>query len=135
MIGIVNRKDLTDGDVCQQCGKDLRTVEEIHVVEGMHFCSEKCAVENQAEAVRSSAYELAQQWYNDCHEIVTPVDIGITYEEKWLTRSGDINVIFLSKYRDAAHDELISTEVIGFYFGDVSDEATEKFSGKLKAEY
>ena len=31
--------------------------------------------------------------------------------------------------------ELASTEVIGFYFGEPDEETTEKYIGKLKAEF
>lgn len=130
-----DRKDLTEGDVCMLCGRDLRDVDEIHVVEGMHFCSEPCAINHQASVIIQSAYDTAQQWYNDCHEIVTPVDIGLVYEHKWVHRTELMNIIFLSKYKDKRHSELISTEVIGFYFGEESAEATEEFSGKLKVHF
>ena len=72
-----NREDLNEGDVCANCGKDLRTVDEIHVVEGMHFCSKTCAIVHQANVIIQSAQEMATEWYNDCAEIVTPRDIGL----------------------------------------------------------
>ena len=72
-----NREDLTEGDVCRRCGKDLRMVDEIHAVEGMHFCSKKCAIDHKVVVITISAKHAALQWYNDCAETVTPTDIGI----------------------------------------------------------
>lgn len=72
-----NRADLTEGDICMHCGKDLRKVKEIHVVEGMHFCSKLCAISYQTSVIIASAKETAMQWYEDCAETVTPTDIGI----------------------------------------------------------
>lgn len=71
------RSDLTEGDVCAYCKKDLRKVDEIHVVEGFHFCSAECAINFQMDIIIMSARESAKSWYNDCCEIVTPSDIGI----------------------------------------------------------
>lgn len=72
-----NREDLNEGDVCRHCGKDLRTVNEIHVVEGMHYCRKQCAIDEQIIVIMASAKDTATQWYEDCAEIVTPTDIGL----------------------------------------------------------
>ena len=72
-----NREDLTETDVCMYCEKDLRTVDEIHAVEGQLYCSKECAIKAQTEVIIASAKDTAQEWYDDCAEIVTPKDIGI----------------------------------------------------------
>ena len=81
-----NRADLTDGDVCKHCGKDLRKVDEIHVVEGMHFCRKFCAVEWKADDLKEHSktngsvaeyVDDAKEWYSDYAEVVTPMDIGL----------------------------------------------------------
>ena len=40
-------------------------------------------------------------------------------------------------FRDVENEsgDLVSTEVIGFYFGEPSEELTAFYAGKLKAEY
>ena len=47
----------------------------------------------------------------------------------------EFDMTFIMK--DIGHNlpRLISTEVIGWYYGRPDDEATQKFTGKLKAEY
>jgi hypothetical protein len=120
---------------CENCGKDLSLFAEIHAVEGMLFCTEECAVAHQAAIITASAYDTATEWYKECAEIVTPRDIGLAYEEIWTIHEGDITVIFKSIYRDSDKNELLSTEITGFYFGTPNDKDTELFNGKLKAEY
>lgn len=120
---------------CPICGKDLVNVPEIHAVEGQLFCSKKCAVEYEIQVINGSLRELAEQWYKDGAEIVSPTDIGLVYEHRWLIRHCGFNIILLSKYRDSHHEELISTEVIGMYVGEVSDELTEQHTGTFKIEY
>lgn len=77
MSKVYNREDLNEGDICAWCKKDLRTVDEIHVVEGQHFCSKACAVHHQTDVIIASAKDMAIEWYDDCAEIVIPSDIGI----------------------------------------------------------
>lgn len=77
MASKYNREDLTAEDVCVHCGKDLRKVDEIHSVEGLLYCSEECAIEEQMSVIIASARDTATQWYRDCAEVVTPTDIGI----------------------------------------------------------
>lgn len=72
-----NRKDLTANDVCRYCGKDLRTVDEIHTSEGMLFCSEECTVNHYTDEIIANAKEQAKAMYRDFAEIVTAEDIGI----------------------------------------------------------
>lgn len=71
------REDLTERDVCEQCKKDLRTVDEIHASEGHLFCSKECAIDFYTNKVIINAKESATAMYNDFAEIVTPEDIGI----------------------------------------------------------
>lgn len=124
-------------DACAYCGTGLATVDEIHVIEGQHYCSKECAVSAQEDVIRNSARDMALEWYNDCSEIVTPVDIGIVYEKVWTTYSkeGDITTILKSRYLDKEMTETVSTEVLGFYWGTPNDEDTETYIGQLKATY
>lgn len=126
-----------EGDVCARCGRDLERLDEIHVVEGQHFCSKECAIEHQAEIIIASARDTAAEWYNDGAEIVTPVDIGIVYEKVWTTYSTeyDVTTIFKTRYLDKEMHEAIATEVVGFYWGEPDEKETETFTGQLKAEY
>ena len=64
-------------NVCAGCCKDLRKVKEIHAVEGMLYCSKKCAVNHQASIIIASAMDTAEEWYNNCAETITPRDIGL----------------------------------------------------------
>ena len=133
----VNREALTAEDVCMHCGRDLRTVDEIHVVEGMHFCTCDCAIFYETNQIIANAKDQATQWYNNFSEIVKPVDIGIAYEETWEAYSdeADVTTIFLSRYKDAERTQLMSTRVIGFYHGEPNDKDTEAFVGSLEANY
>lgn len=125
------------GNVCRHCGKDLTTVKEIHVVEGDHFCSRDHAIEWCINDTILNVKEGAIQWYEDKAEIVTPQDIGLVYEKKWVAYSKDTDVttIFLSRALDKDYEEVVSTEVIGFYFGEPDESSTETFTGQLKATY
>ena len=130
----VDKNLLCDSDVCHRCGKDLRTVKEIHASEGMHFCSKACAVEHYTDEVVKNARESAVALYEDYAEIVTPVDIGITKDVLWhaYSREADLTTILLSVY---AGNEVISTEVVGFYFGEPSTENDNAYNGNLKATF
>jgi hypothetical protein len=44
----------------------------------------------------------------------------------------DITTIFEDTYENG---EIVSTEVVGFYFGEPFAEATKQFYGKRKAEF
>jgi len=125
------------GNVCAHCGKDLVTIDEIHVVEGRHFCSKECAIISCTTDIITNAKELAIEWYDDAVEIVTPTDIGICYNKVWTSYSKDTDVttIFLSKCLDKECMEVKTVEVIGFYFGEPNDTDTETFKGELKAKY
>lgn len=129
--------DNLTGNVCAHCGKDLRMVEEIHVVEGQHFCTKACAVHEQMDVIVASAKDTATEWYDECAEIVTPQDIGIVYEKVWTaySREADLTTILKSKYLDKEHTETISTEIVGFYWGTPNDEDTEKYTGVVRDEY
>lgn len=127
-----NRKDLTEIDVCMHCGKDLRTVNEIHTVEGHLYCSKACAINDYTNTIIASAKDTATSVYNDCAEVVTPLDIGLCREEVWTSYSdkSDITTFFVSTYDG---DDVLSVEVVGFYFGEPNDEDTERYRGQLKA--
>lgn len=64
-------------DKCKHCGKDLSTVEEIHSVEGLLYCSRICAIMYKKTLITTFAQSLAIDWYDSHAEIVTPEDIGI----------------------------------------------------------
>lgn len=126
---------------CAHCAKDLATVEEIHAVEGNLYCSVECAIESQIDTVASTLTAMAKgvlnKWYNDNAEIVTPQDIGILYENKWAAYSSDADVttIFLTKSRDKDFNDVMSTEVVGFYWGPPTEKDTETYTGEIKATY
>lgn len=44
----------------------------------------------------------------------------------------DITTIFEDTFKDG---EMVSTEVVGFYFGEEDADATKQFKGKRKAEF
>ena len=135
MSNVVDRSKLTEGDVCHRCGKDLRTVEEIHVTEGMHFCSKQCTIDHYVDDIITNAKEGATAMYNDFAEVVTPIDIGLVREVIWTLHSGDITVIFRDVFAGDDEDVILSTEVVGFYFGAPEDELTQQYIGKLKATF
>lgn len=124
-------------NVCAHCGKDLTKLNEVHSVEGQLYCNKECAIAHQTEIIIASAEDTATEWYNDSAEIVSTRDIGLVYEKKWTAYSQDTDVttIFLSRCLDAECEEVISTEVIGFYFGEPDESSTETFTGALKAEF
>ena len=55
-------------------------------------------------------------------------------KEIYTTYAEDTDITFIMEdiWKD---DELISTEVKGFYYGRPDEEATKEFYGKLKAEF
>lgn len=130
----VDKRLLNEGDVCHRCEKDLRTVQEIHVSEGMHFCSKACAVAHYTDEVIRNARESAIALYEDYAEIVKPVDIGITKEVLWhsYSKETDLTTILMSVYGGS---KVISTEVVGFYFGEPSTENDTLYKGSLKAAF
>ena len=58
---------------------------------------------------------------------MTTTEIYTTY-----TPETDMTFIMKDIYKNG---EIISTEVKGFYYGGATEENTEEFYGKLKAEY
>lgn len=122
---------------CTQCGKDLASLKEIHVAEGNNFCSEECAISYRVDEIIMNAKEDAKAWYKDTAEIVTPIDIGMVHEKIWTAYSKDRDVtsIFLSRYLDKECLEAVSTEVIGFYWGEPNDEDTNTYTGIVRATY
>jgi len=128
---------MMEGNICVHCEKDLRLVKTIHVVKGQHFCTKDCAIIHMTNEIIQSAKEQAIEAYNEYAEEVTPMDIGLVYEKKWTAYSSshDVTTIFLSRYLDAECNEAVSTEVIGFYWGEPNDDDTQNYTGELKAEY
>lgn len=126
-----------EAHTCARCRKDLTSLNEVHVVEGINFCSERCAIEHHIDETILNAKEIAKQWYSDCAEIVTPIDMGLIFEKRWTAYSseGDVTTIFLSRYLDEECTETISTEVIGFYFGEPNEADTEEYSSSTKATF
>lgn len=47
----------------------------------------------------------------------------------------DMTFIMCDTYENASKEKLLSTEVIGFYFGEPTEEATKEFPGSLKADF
>ena len=132
---VYSREDLTEHDVCHNCRRDLRAFKEIHSVEGMLFCSEECAIAHETYVIMASAKEQAKAWYNDFAEVVAAEDIGISdYDSIWTAHSStnDITTIFKTVYE---HGAIVSTEVVGFYFGEPNDAETQKHTGQLKATF
>lgn len=128
-----DRAALTEADVCNNCGKDLRLLDEIHVVEGLPYCSKDCAVEHQANIITSSALNTAKEWYRDCAEIVTPRDIGMVSEIIYThhIKENDITIIFKALHGE--DDKYICTDVIGMYRGEPNEQDTELFKGVFRA--
>lgn len=133
-----------EDNVCAYCGKSLVTVDEIHVVEGVHYCSKDCAIIHiangiimNAKAHIMNAKAQAIEQYNNMIEIVTPTDIGICYEKIWTSysRDTDVTTIFLSKCLDEECMEVKSVELIGFYFGEPNEDDTLSFTGEFSIEY
>ena len=47
----------------------------------------------------------------------------------------DADMTFILEDTYDENDNIISTECVGFYYGDPADLLTEKYKGDLKAEY
>ena len=118
--------------LCRQCGKDLSTVDEIHSVEGMLFCSKLCAVAHKASSRIAAANAEANKWYNDCAEAISPSDIGLvkyTPEQfggirTCYAQNDDITFILKGNF---VGDRFIGEEVIGFYYGEPDMQTTLKY--------
>lgn len=122
---------------CEHCNCNLAREKEVHVVEGINFCSKRCAIEHLTDDIILNAKELAIEEYNDKVEIVVPSDVGMVYEKIWTaySRDTDTTTIFLSKCLDENFEEVISVEVVGFYFGEPNEQDTESYNGEIKATY
>ena len=119
-------------DMCAACDIDLATCDTIWAAEGTLYCSRECGIED----FKHMYGDDAERYFNDVAEEVTPEDIGITttkifcaYDEQY-----DLTTIFMNTFR-CANETLVSTEVVGFYFGAPRDDDTETFIGSLKAIY
>lgn len=128
---------MMDGIHCVHCESDLRLAKEIHVVMGEHFCSKECAIQHLTNENIMNAKALAIEHYNDCAEVVTPIDIGMVYEKIRTAYSSDIDMttIILQKFIDEDCEEPLSTEVIGMYWGEPNDEDTHKYTGIIRHTY
>lgn len=124
-------------NLCANCSSDLVKASSIHVVDGEMFCSEDCAINHHMDEILMNAKEQAKEWYNTYAEIVTPADIGIVYEKIWTaySREADVTSIFLSRYLDKECNETVSTEVIGFYWGEPNEADTAIYTGIVRATY
>lgn len=130
----VDRSKLTEVDVCVCCGRDLRTVADIHVTEGRFYCTKTCAINHIMMKVLSTAKEQAEAIYNDFTEIVTPVDIGVSKERVFPAYSKEHDMTFIVKDTiDPETEEIIETDVVGFYYGEPNEENTEAYFGRLSA--
>ena len=49
--------------------------------------------------------------------------------------SAEGDMTFILRETTRPNGEPISTEVVGFYYGEPDEESTKNFIGKLKAEY
>lgn len=119
-------------DMCAACDIDLATCDTIWAAEGALYCSRECGIED----FKHKYGDDAERCFNDVAEEVTPEDIGITTTEIFgaYSEHHDLTTIFKDTYR-CANSTLVSTEVIGFYFGAPCDKDTETFSNSLKAVY
>lgn len=120
---------------CAQCGKPLHEVETIHSVEGMLFCSKECATNSHMETVIKSAKDAAAEWYNSYAEEVTPEDIGIIAKQVTYTAySVEHDMTFIM--RDTVFNgKTVSTECVGWYYGQPEEATTIQYDGSLKAYY
>lgn len=128
------RKDLTEGDVCCYCGKDLRVVNEIHTAEGHLSCSKECLINFYIDEVTMNAKASATALYNDLAEVVTPEDIGLCQESIYTAYSNDSDITFIMK-DTLDGDKVLKTEVVGFYHGGPDESATETYTGSLVTNY
>lgn len=119
-------------DMCAACDIDLATCDTIWSAEGTLYCSRECGIED----FKHKYGDDAERCFNDVAEEVTPEEIGITSTEVFTAYSEehDITTIFKDTHR-CANSTLVSTEVIGFYFGRPCDSDTETFSNSIKAMY
>lgn len=122
---------------CAHCGKELVKVDEVHVVEGINYCSKDCAIIHIMNDIIMNAKEQAIEHYNNTAEVVNPTDIGMCYEKIWTAYSKDTDVttIFLSKCLDKECMEVKTVEVVGFYFGEPDEASTTMYTGELRADY
>lgn len=122
---------------CAHCRKNLALVDEVVAVDGLLYCSEACAIIHLTNENIMNAKAQAIKHYDEAAEIVRTADIGICYEKVWTaySKEGDLTTILKSKYSDSEMRNVVSTEVVGFYFGEPDDASTTMFTGELKAEY
>ena len=119
-------------DMCAACDIDLATCDIIWAAEGTLYCCKECGIEDYKYKYGNAA----ERYFNDVAEEVTPKDIGITCEETSTAYSTDTDTTTIFKeVSRRSNNTLVSTEVIGFYFGKPNKKDTERFAGSLKAVY
>ena len=119
-------------DMCTACDIDLATCDTIWAAEGTLYCCRECGIED----FKHKYGDDAERCFNDVAEEVTPEDIGMTVTEVFgaYNVDHDLTTIFKDTYR-RANDTIVSTEVIGFYFGAPCEDDTEYHMGDLKVMY
>lgn len=119
-------------DMCVACDIDLATCEILYSAEGCIYHSRECGIADFAVKYGSDA----EKRFDECVEEVTPESIGITSTNVYTAYSKEVDMttIFREVTR-RSNNTLVSTEVIGFYFGEPNEEDTAIFMGSLKATY
>lgn len=115
---------------CKNCGSDLSIFNTAWAAEGAMYCTKECGL----KAFTAKYGNNSEQYFNDVAEEVSTEDIGIIKTELFAAYSEacDLTTIFMDTYR-CCDNALVSTEVVGFYYGMPNETDTEHFVGSLKA--
>lgn len=119
-------------DMCVACDIDLATCDTIYSAEGALYHSRECGIEDFKHKYGTDA----ERYFNECVEEVTPEDIGLVETSIFTvySKEADMTTIFKDTVR-CSNGSMVSTEVVGFYFGEPNEEDTEQFIDSLKATY
>lgn len=119
-------------DMCVACDIDLATCDTIYSAEGALYHSRECGIADFEHKYGGDA----ERYFNECVEEVTPEDIGIVKSSIFTaySKEADITTIFKDVVR-RSNGSMVSTEVVGFYFGEPNEADTKAFIGSLKATY